>query len=99
MKKDALLYEKYKDNILHCFLCSHHCKIADEKFGFCGVRQNIGGALYTLVYGDIVARHVDPIEKSPSIISCQVRILTLSQPSDATSAAVSARTGKFRRLA
>ena len=65
MKNDALLYENYKDNILHCFLCSHHCKIADGKIGFCGVRQNIGGALYTLVYGDIIARHVDPIEKKP----------------------------------
>ncbi len=65
MKKEALLYEKTKGNLLHCFLCSHHCRIADEKFGLCGVRQNVGGVLYTLVYGELIAAHVDPIEKKP----------------------------------
>ncbi len=63
--KEALLYEKLKDNLIHCFLCSHHCKIALAKFGFCGVRQNIDGVLYTHVYGKPIAMHVDPIEKKP----------------------------------
>jgi pyruvate formate lyase activating enzyme len=65
MKKEALLYEKLKDKLVHCYLCSHHCKIAEGKFGFCGVRQNIGGVLYTHVYGQPCALHVDPIEKKP----------------------------------
>ncbi|MFH1889196.1 MAG: AmmeMemoRadiSam system radical SAM enzyme [Candidatus Omnitrophota bacterium] len=63
--KEALLYEKLKDKLVHCHLCSHHCRIADHKFGFCGVRQNIDGTLYTRAYGKVIAAHVDPIEKKP----------------------------------
>jgi pyruvate formate lyase activating enzyme len=63
--KEAVLYEKLKDNLVHCFLCAHHCRIAPQKFGFCGVRQNIGGVLYTHVYGKPIAMHVDPVEKKP----------------------------------
>jgi len=63
--KEALLYEKLKDKLIHCYLCSHHCRVADNKFGFCGVRQNIGGMLYTHAYGKVVAAHIDPIEKKP----------------------------------
>lgn len=63
--KEALLYEKLENNLVHCFLCAHQCKIADKKFGFCGVRQNIDGTLYTHVYGKPIAMHIDPIEKKP----------------------------------
>ena len=65
MKKEALLYEKLDNKLIHCFLCSHHCRIAEGKFGFCGVRQNIAGLLYTYAYGEVVAAHIDPIEKKP----------------------------------
>ncbi|MDD5154949.1 MAG: AmmeMemoRadiSam system radical SAM enzyme [Candidatus Omnitrophica bacterium] len=63
--KEALLYEKLDNGSVHCYLCNHHCRITDKKFGFCGVRQNIGGTLYTHVYGKIISSHVDPIEKKP----------------------------------
>jgi len=63
--KEALLYEKLKNNEVRCFLCSHHCHIADGKFGFCGVRQNKGGVLYTHAYGRVIAAHVDLVEKKP----------------------------------
>lgn len=63
--KEALLYEKLKDKQVHCFLCAHQCHIADQKFGFCGVRQNLAGKLYTHVYGKVIAANVDPIEKKP----------------------------------
>ncbi|OGX14808.1 MAG: AmmeMemoRadiSam system radical SAM enzyme [Omnitrophica WOR_2 bacterium RBG_13_41_10] len=63
--KEALLYEKLGNNQVRCFLCNHYCKIREEKFGFCAVRQNIGGTLYTQVYGKIITSHVDPIEKKP----------------------------------
>lgn len=63
--KEALLYEKLENKLVHCFLCSHHCRIANQKFGFCGVRQNIDGVLYTHVYGKVIAAHIDPIEKKP----------------------------------
>lgn len=63
--KEALLYEKLEDKLVHCYLCAHSCRIAEQKFGFCGVRQNINGILYTHVYAQPCAMHVDPIEKKP----------------------------------
>jgi len=65
MIKEAMLYEKLEGKLVHCYLCSHNCRIADGKFGFCAVRQNTGGTLNTLVYAEAVAAHVDPIEKKP----------------------------------
>jgi len=65
MKKEALLYKKLKGNSVQCILCSHRCKIPENKVGICGVRQNLGGVLYSLVYGEIVAANVDPVEKKP----------------------------------
>jgi len=65
MRKEAVLYEKLADNKVHCFLCSHHCRIGDMQFGVCGVRKNEGGTLYTYVYSDVIASHIDPIEKKP----------------------------------
>jgi len=63
--KEALLYEKLDNRSVHCFLCAHLCHIADQKFGVCGVRQNINGVLYTHVYGKPISINVDPIEKKP----------------------------------
>jgi pyruvate formate lyase activating enzyme len=65
MKKEAMLYEKMESKFVHCYLCAHQCKIANSKFGICGVRQNIEGTLYTLVYAQAIAAHIDPIEKKP----------------------------------
>ncbi|MGW8161284.1 MAG: AmmeMemoRadiSam system radical SAM enzyme [Desulfobulbales bacterium] len=65
MKKEAMLYEKLPGESVHCFLCSHHCRIDNHDFGFCRVRQNIDQTLYTHVYSVAIARHVDPIEKKP----------------------------------
>jgi len=65
MKREASLYEKIEGGALHCQLCAHGCKIANQKFGICGVRQNIDGALYTHVFASPCALHVDPIEKKP----------------------------------
>ncbi|MCM8760368.1 MAG: AmmeMemoRadiSam system radical SAM enzyme, partial [Candidatus Omnitrophica bacterium] len=48
-----------------CGLCNHFCLISDGKTGICGVRINKGGKLLTLVYGNIIAEHADPIEKKP----------------------------------
>lgn len=65
MTKEAMLYEKLDNNLVHCYLCGHQCRIADGKFGFCGVRQNKAGKLNTHVWGEVIASHVDPIEKKP----------------------------------
>ncbi|MCP3967147.1 MAG: AmmeMemoRadiSam system radical SAM enzyme [Lentisphaerae bacterium] len=48
-----------------CLLCPRGCVIAPERIGFCGVRKNIDGDLYSLSYGRPVALNVDPIEKKP----------------------------------
>jgi pyruvate formate lyase activating enzyme len=39
--------------------------IREGRHGVCGVRQNIGGRLYTRAYGRAIAQHSDPIEKKP----------------------------------
>ena len=62
---EARLYEPYTDGKVRCHLCAHRCVIAEGKLGVCRVRQNVGGKLYTLVYGRAIARHVEPIEKKP----------------------------------
>ena len=61
----AYLYETIDDNQVQCNLCRHHCKIKPGKSGICGVRQNRSGELVSLVFGRVVARNVDPIEKKP----------------------------------
>lgn len=63
--KEAMFYQSGKGNGLICGLCSHRCHIKEGKRGFCGVRENRAGILYSLVYGRVVAEHSDPIEKKP----------------------------------
>lgn len=63
--KEAILYEKLKDNKVRCRLCSHRCTIEPSDGGICGVRKNKDGTLYSLVYGIVCAANVDPIEKKP----------------------------------
>ncbi len=62
---EAYLYESLKDQKVKCNLCNHRCVIAEGKRGICNVRENQGGILNTLVYGKLIARHIDPIEKKP----------------------------------
>ncbi|WHH59330.1 AmmeMemoRadiSam system radical SAM enzyme [Petroclostridium sp. X23] len=64
MLHDGFFAEKYNDKIM-CFLCPHHCVIANEQFGLCSVRTNKEGVLKTINYGEITAIAVDPIEKKP----------------------------------
>lgn len=63
--KEALYYEKLEDKNVQCHLCPRNCFIPLGKRGFCGVRENQDGKLYTLSYGKLVALHIDPIEKKP----------------------------------
>ncbi len=62
---EARLYTKEQDRKVTCNLCSFRCRIANGKKGICGVRENRDGTLYSLVYGRLIARHIDPIEKKP----------------------------------
>ncbi|MFQ5464538.1 MAG: AmmeMemoRadiSam system radical SAM enzyme [Thermodesulfobacteriota bacterium] len=63
--REARLYSQAEGGFVDCRLCAFHCHIADGKRGVCGVRENVGGTLYTHVYGRIIAQHADPIEKKP----------------------------------
>lgn len=65
MIKEASLFRQEKNQKTTCLLCHHRCMIAPGKFGICGVRQNRDGKLQTLVYGELIAVHVDPVEKKP----------------------------------
>jgi len=64
-KVEARFYRKLPDREIECFLCPRNCKLGDKERGYCGVRENIDGTYYTLVYGKACAVHVDPIEKKP----------------------------------
>ncbi|EKD39382.1 MAG: Radical SAM [uncultured bacterium] len=61
----ALLSLPLADGTVECQICAHHCKLRDGKRGICGVRVRRGDRLVSLVYGRIVAEHIDPIEKKP----------------------------------
>ncbi len=65
MTREAMLWGPLEGGKVQCRLCAHRCVIASGKQGICGVRENHDGRLVTLVYGEVVAAHVDPIEKKP----------------------------------
>ncbi len=62
---EAVLYRKLDNKMVRCGVCRHACVIASGKTGVCGVRQNIDGKLYLLVYGRASAVNIDPVEKKP----------------------------------
>ncbi|MFZ5585867.1 MAG: AmmeMemoRadiSam system radical SAM enzyme [Thermodesulfobacteriota bacterium] len=63
--REAMLYEKLDQARVRCHLCAHGCLIRDGERGLCRVRENQGGALYSLVWGKPIAGNADPIEKKP----------------------------------
>jgi pyruvate formate lyase activating enzyme len=65
MIREAMLWSPAGGGKVECRLCAHRCVIAPGKPGVCAVRENREGRLLTLVHGEVVAAHVDPIEKKP----------------------------------
>lgn len=63
--REAMLYEKLDAKKVRCRLCNHYCLIPDGKLGYCAVRLNEDGKLYSLSYGKSTGFAVDPIEKKP----------------------------------
>ncbi|EKD35094.1 MAG: hypothetical protein ACD_75C02061G0004 [uncultured bacterium] len=53
------------DGTIECQVCGHGCRLREGKRGLCGVRVRRGDRLESLVYGRIIAEHIDPIEKKP----------------------------------
>jgi len=63
--RPALLVEQLGGEKVKCGVCERRCVINEGSKGFCKTRENIGGKLYTLVYGDISSISANPIEKKP----------------------------------
>ncbi len=55
----------HQGSYVKCLLCPKGCIISEGHRGDCRVRENRGGKLYTVVYGNPCAVHNDPIEKKP----------------------------------
>jgi len=64
VKREAKFWETL-DGKIKCTLCPHHCILKEGARGICGVRENSGGTLYTLIYGSCTSAHPDPVEKKP----------------------------------
>ncbi|RKY29601.1 MAG: radical SAM protein, partial [Candidatus Omnitrophota bacterium] len=63
--KEAYFYKKLDNQNVQCMLCPRRCIIPPGKRGYCEVRENRNGVLYSLVYAKPCAVHIDPIEKKP----------------------------------
>jgi pyruvate formate lyase activating enzyme len=61
----TILAETEPDGSVRCGVCAHRCLVRPGRRGICGVRENRGGTLVSLVHGAVVAIGVDPIEKKP----------------------------------
>jgi len=62
---EAMWYTPIGSERVRCDLCPHKCIMMDGQIGFCRVRQNRDGKLYSLVYGKPSAVNIGPIEKAP----------------------------------
>jgi pyruvate formate lyase activating enzyme len=58
-------WEPIADGRVRCTLCPRDCSLHDGQAGFCAVRENRGGQLFSTAYGTSTGFAVDPIEKKP----------------------------------
>jgi pyruvate formate lyase activating enzyme len=63
--EEAKYYKRLEEGKVRCFLCPQECVIKEGKRGFCRARENKGGKLYSLIYGETSSSGMDPIEKKP----------------------------------
>ena len=62
---EAKWWEPAEKGKLLCTLCPRYCMIGEGQPGFCYIRQNHNGKLYTLGYARPTGFAIDPIEKKP----------------------------------
>ncbi len=62
---EADCYELLSEGEIVCRLCPRQCRLASGGSGFCKVRTNQDGKLFTTNYGQISSIGLDPIEKKP----------------------------------
>lgn len=65
--KEALYWQVLdeKEKTVQCILCPRECILQPNQRGYCTVRINLNGKLYTMSYNRPVSIAVDPIEKKP----------------------------------
>ncbi|MHC4913922.1 MAG: AmmeMemoRadiSam system radical SAM enzyme [Planctomycetota bacterium] len=64
--REASWWEPLSGGAVRCTLCPRRCTLPPGGRGFCRVRSNYGGKMFTLVYGSpVAANSMDPIEKKP----------------------------------
>jgi len=63
--KEALWWETQDNGKILCTLCPRYCTIGEGQKGFCFIRENINGKLYSIGYGRPTGFAVDPVEKKP----------------------------------
>lgn len=63
--KECRYYQQLEGGAVQCLLCPHRCRIANGRTGICKSRRNMGGRLYSEVYGKPCSLAIDPIEKKP----------------------------------
>ena len=63
--KIADWWEVQANGKIKCTLCPRYCTMGEGQKGFCYIRENIDGKLYSTGYGRPTGFAVDPIEKKP----------------------------------
>jgi len=63
--REASYYKKLTNGDVQCLLCHHQCNIAKDKNGFCRVRQNKEGFLYTDAFSNPCAVYTRSVEEEP----------------------------------
>lgn len=64
-QREAMWYRRLDNRRVQCQLCFRGCIVPEGQRGFCRVRENRGGRLYTLTYGRPCGLQIDPIELEP----------------------------------
>jgi len=65
--KEAELFRNLPSGKVQCTACARLCQLGEGQVGLCGIRGVVGGRLYLLAYGRVIAGHIDPIEKKPVV--------------------------------
>lgn len=63
--KQAKWWEPQENDKVLCTLCPRYCLLNEGQSGFCYIRKNVNGELFTSGYGRPTGFAIDPIEKKP----------------------------------
>ncbi|MBW2636895.1 MAG: AmmeMemoRadiSam system radical SAM enzyme [Deltaproteobacteria bacterium] len=63
--KEVYFGRALKNGSVQCLTCPNRCILPPNARSRCKSHVNIAGKLYTLVYGNPCAIHIDPVEKKP----------------------------------